>query len=81
MFAVKNSEKAAEIAEALKAKGINANKKGQNGVANWHVYKNWKHILGRKGNNDSGFSFTLSEMIYSEDMCPELLTLLAEPFR
>ena len=76
MFTVENRAKAAEIAKALKAEGLDAGTMGDHTVPDWHVYMHWDHILNRRGNNDSGFPFTLSDRKYSKDMCPKTIDLL-----
>jgi len=49
---------------------------GQPEIPDWHIYTNWRHILNRRGNNDVGFPFTLSDRTYSADMCPKTLDYL-----
>jgi dTDP-4-amino-4,6-dideoxygalactose transaminase len=77
MFTTADPKTAKEIALALDAEGIEAAAMGHRDVPDWHVYKNWKHVLNRQGNNDTGFPFTLSDRTYSEDMCPRTLDLLS----
>lgn len=76
MFNVESREKALEISKALRAEGIGAGTMGSKEIPDWHIYNHWHHILNRKGNNDSGFPFTLSDRTYSPDMCPKTLDLL-----
>lgn len=76
MLIMPSREKALEISSALKAEGISAGAMGSKEVPDWHVYMHWDHILNRRGNNDTGFPFTLSERTYSKDMCPITLDLL-----
>lgn len=76
MFTVPSREKAIEISKALQAEGIRAGTMGSRDVPDWHIYSHWDHILNRKGNNDVGFPFTLSERSYSKDMCPKTLDIL-----
>lgn len=76
MFTAATREKAIEISNALRAEGIKAGTMGSKDVPDWHIYTNWDHILNRRGNNDVGFPFTLSDRTYSKDMCPKTLDLL-----
>jgi 8-amino-3,8-dideoxy-alpha-D-manno-octulosonate transaminase len=76
MFTLETREKAVNVAEALKAEGLDAGTMGDSSVPDWHIYSNWDHILNRQGNNDSGFPFTLSDRKYSKDMCPKTTDLL-----
>jgi len=76
MFFLPDLETTTLIAEALKAEGLDAGTMGQPDIPDWHIYRNWKQILNRRGNNDSGFPFTLSDRTYSEDMCPKTLDYL-----
>ena len=76
MFFLPDTEKTALIAEALDAEGLDAGTMGQPDIPDWHIYINWKHILNRRGNNDTGFPFTLSDRTYSADMCPKTLDYL-----
>ena len=77
MFTVAEQQKAVDIAAALEAEGICAATMGDPGVPDWHIYAYWNNIINRRGNNDSGFPFTLSDRVYSKDMCPRTLDLLA----
>ena len=76
MFNVESRKKAVEVAGALRAEGVAAGTMGDKDVPDWHIYNHWDHILNRRGNNDSGFPFTLSDRTYSKDMCPKTLDLL-----
>lgn len=76
MFIAPSRERALAISAALKAEGIHAGTMGGADVADWHIYCNWRHILARRGNNDSGFPFSLSDRLYTADMCPKSLDLL-----
>lgn len=71
------AEKAVEISEALQAEGIGAGSRGSKESPDWHIYRYWDHILNRRGNNDSGFPFTLSDRTYSRDMCPKTMDILS----
>jgi len=73
VFFLPDKEKAAEIVKALHAEGIVA---GSQRLPDWHVYTSWDHILNRRGNNDSGFPFTLSDRTYDKNMCPKTLDYL-----
>lgn len=77
MFTVSDREKAKALAAALKAEGVDAGTMGDHTVPDWHIYRHWAHILERRGNNDAGYPFTLSERRYSPDMCPRTLDLLS----
>lgn len=77
IFFLPSAEKAREVAKALEAEGIDAGTVGSKEIPDWHVYIHWKHILNRRGNNDSGFPFTLSDRRYSEEMCPKTLDYLS----
>jgi len=76
MFFLPDVETTTLIADALQAEGVGAGTMGQPNIPDWHIYCHWKHILNRRGNNDSGFPFTLSDRTYSEDMCPKTLDFL-----
>jgi dTDP-4-amino-4,6-dideoxygalactose transaminase len=76
MFTVKDRARAVEIDKALKAEGIDAGTMGSKNVPDWHIYSFWNHILSRRGNNDSGYPFTLSDRKYDREMCPHTLELL-----
>jgi len=77
MFFLETPEKAQEIAKALQAEGVEAGTMGSgHDIPDWHVYTHWKHVLNRRGNNDSGFPFTLSDRKYSVDMCPRTVEFL-----
>jgi len=76
MLIMPTREKAQQIAKALQAEGISAGTMGSKAVPDWHVYMHWDHILNRRGNNDSGFPFTLSDRVYDRDMCPKTIDLL-----
>ncbi len=76
MLIMPTRDKAQEVSKALKAEGIGAGTMGSKGVPDWHVYMHWDHILNRRGNNDSGFPFTLSDRVYDRDMCPKTIDLL-----
>jgi len=76
MFFLPDAKKAAEVADALDAEGVGAGTMGQPDIPDWHIYSNWEHIINRRGNNDSGFPFTLSKRVYSKDMCPNTLNYL-----
>lgn len=76
MFYLPTIEKTQEVEKALKAEGVEAGTIGSSEMPDWHVYIQWKHILNRHGNNDSGFPFTLSDRTYSKDMCPKTLNYL-----
>lgn len=77
MFIVPSRESAVKISKALNAEGIKAGTMGSKDVPDWHIYTHWDHILNRRGNNDSGFPFTLSDRVYSRDMCPKTSDLLS----
>lgn len=76
MFTLANREKTQWVAQALKAEGLLAGTMGSKEVPNWHIYSHWKHLLAKRGNNDSGFPFSLTTREYNEDMCPETTDLL-----
>jgi dTDP-4-amino-4,6-dideoxygalactose transaminase len=76
MFNVETRQKALDVVAALRAEGAEAGTMGDKNVPDWHIYSHWDHILNRRGNNDSGFPFTLSSRTYSRDMCPRTLDLL-----
>jgi 8-amino-3,8-dideoxy-alpha-D-manno-octulosonate transaminase len=76
MFTAMDRKAAARISEALKAEGVDVDAIGGDSVPDWHIYTNWRPILERRGNNDAGFPFTLSDRRYSADMCPKTLDLL-----
>ena len=76
MFFVENRAKAGEIAAALEAEGIPAETFGGGGIPDWHIYSYWHHILSKHGNNDAGYPFTLTDRVYSEDMCPKTTDML-----
>ena len=76
MFFLPDIETTERIADALKAEGLDAGTMGQPDIPDWHIYINWRHILNRRGNNDVGFPFTLSDRKYSADMCPNTLDYL-----
>ena len=76
MFFLPDIDTAGRISEALEAEGLDAGTMGQPEIPDWHIYVNWRHILGRRGNNDTGFPFTLSDRTYSADMCPKTLDYL-----
>ena len=76
MFFLPDTVITGHIADALKAEGLDAGTMGQPDIPDWHIYINWKHILNRRGNNDVGFPFTLSDRTYSADMCPKTLDYL-----
>lgn len=77
MFTAPDTATAVLTAEALQAEGIDASVMGREGVPDWHIYKYWDHILKKRGNNDSGYPFSLTDREYSEDMCPRTLDLLS----
>lgn len=77
MFTARSPDAARDIVDALNAEGIEAAKMGDPHVPDWHIYSHWDHILNRRGNNDIGFPFTLSERSYSKEMCPKTLDLLS----
>ena len=60
---------------ALLAAGVQPGM-GSRNVPDWHIYCFWDHILSRRGNNDSGYPFTLSDRRYDREMCPKTLDLL-----
>jgi 8-amino-3,8-dideoxy-alpha-D-manno-octulosonate transaminase len=76
MFTARDRETAVDIARALRAEGVDAGTMGGHEVPDWHIYFHWDHILARRGNNDSGFPFSLSGVEYSPDMCPRTADLL-----
>lgn len=76
MFTVPTRDKALKISEALKAEGIQAGTMGSKDVPDWHGYTHWDHILNKRGNNDAGFPFTLTDRTYSREMCPKTTDLL-----
>jgi dTDP-4-amino-4,6-dideoxygalactose transaminase len=76
MFTVDSPQGARQAVDALTAEGIEAATMGDPHVPDWHVYSHWDHIMNRRGNNDVGFPFTLSDRTYSKDMCPKTLDLL-----
>ena len=71
MFMADTIEKAETLARALCAEGLQADTMGAKGVPDWHIYSFWSSILSKRGNNEVGFPFTLSDRTYSEDMCPK----------
>lgn len=76
MFTLDSREKALKIGEALRAEGIKAGAMGDRNIPDWHIYLHWPHILNKRGNNDTGYPFTLSDRTYSKDMCPRTIDLL-----
>ena len=70
MFMADTVEMSEKISEALSAEGIDSSTMGSPGVPDWHIYSFWDHIINRRGNNDVGYPFTLSDRTYSSDMCP-----------
>jgi 8-amino-3,8-dideoxy-alpha-D-manno-octulosonate transaminase len=76
MFTARDREKAVNIAKALTAEGVDAGTMGGHEIPDWHIYFYWSHILARRGNNDSGFPFSLSGIEYSPDMCPRTCDFL-----
>jgi len=70
MFLVESKAQAMAAARAIQAEGIDAGTLGNKHVPDWHIYSHWDHILNKRGNNDSGFPFTLTQRTYSKDMCP-----------
>lgn len=76
VFSVETRERALKICKALAAEGIEAGTMLKRDVFDLHVYYHWHHILNKRGNNDSGYPFTLTERTYDKDMCPKTIELL-----
>jgi dTDP-4-amino-4,6-dideoxygalactose transaminase len=77
MFTARDKNTAEIIAKALQAEGVDGGTMGDNySIPDWHIYRNWGYMLDRRGNNDSGFPFTLSDRNYTRDMCPKTLDYL-----
>jgi 8-amino-3,8-dideoxy-alpha-D-manno-octulosonate transaminase len=78
MFIAPSKEKALEISSALNAERINTSTMGGESVPDWHIYYHWKHILQKRGNNDIGYPFNLSNRDYFREMCPRTIDLLSK---
>jgi 8-amino-3,8-dideoxy-alpha-D-manno-octulosonate transaminase len=78
MFTAHSKEKAVEISNALNAERINTSIMGGESVPDWHIYYHWDHILQKRGNNDIGYPFNLTDRNYSREMCPKTIELLSK---
>ncbi len=77
----KDASAAAALTEALKAEGVPAVRRGPGSARDWHIYKYWEHLMGRKTATPEGCPFTcpyyeVPPPEYREDMCPRTLDLL-----
>ncbi len=78
VFFVESPEKAASVAEALRAENIGAGTLYSPGDIDYHVYAHWVPIMNRRTWTDSGGPWRNAkrEMEYSHNMCPRSLDLL-----
>ena len=81
-FLAKDAGAALTLAEALKAEGVPAVTRGPGAARDWHIYNFWEHILEQKTATPDGCPFTCPHYkapppVYSADMCPRTLGLMA----
>lgn len=85
-FFAPTRELARQVAEAIKAEGIQAGPKYSDSIRDWHIYTYWEHILEQKTATREGCPFTCPYYSgeppdYRADMCPQSLDWLSRAVR
>jgi 8-amino-3,8-dideoxy-alpha-D-manno-octulosonate transaminase len=78
MLILPNAERAAYVAKAVKAEGVDAMVLYDPDDVDYHVYAHWSPILNKRTWSEHGgpWRWHEGEVIYSPDMCPRTLDLL-----